>query len=336
MFGRWCLGLWVVAQLLAPTNARAAELSIATPAACAVADELRFRTERALGQPIESAAAVRCTVHIARSAGMYAARMEVESVGSGRPSRFRSFIAPTCEKLTETLALAVVLAIGAGPSDMSADAPEAPPAPEASAAPSAASPGIDTPAPDPAPVVEPEPGPAVIASAALIGDAGSLPGAGLGASLGAALGWDRVELRLLGTFLPAREASIDASSGSGGVAIGLLAGSLLACLPRLLAPSRLELGLCAGAELGWLSGSGTGLDVSRSDGGLWSAPRLDAVARWALGHGFALDVQLSGLVPLQRHEFAVSGAGPVFQPSAVVGRAGVGLSLELGGTDSTR
>jgi hypothetical protein len=341
VFGRCCVVLWVATQWLAPTKATAAELSIATPAACAVADELRFRTERALGQPIESAAAVRCTVHIARSAGGYAARMEVESLGSGKPSRLRSFTAPTCEKLTETLALAVLLAIGARPGEVSAvPSAAAPPSPGASdaggAAKASTSPqGVDTPTAYPGQTRDGVPGPGFGASAGLLADAGTLPGAGLGVSLGAALDWQGVELRLLGTYLPAREASISTSSGSGSAEIGLVAGSVAGCLPRRLSSSGLELGPCVGAELGWLSGSGTGLDVARSGGGLWSAARLDAVARWVLGNGIGLDFLLSALVPLQRHEFEVSGPGLVFQPSAVVGRAGVGLSLELGSTDSS-
>jgi hypothetical protein len=337
--------VWVVAQLLGSASAAAAELSIATPAACAVADELTFRTERALGQPIESAAAVRCTIHIARSAGMYAARMEVESIGSGRPSRLRSFLAPTCAKLTETLALAVVLAIGAGPEDVPAEAAPAPgPAETASETNRAAlaitesSATLATLQGDsaaaPADGEASSGAPSLAASAVLVGDAGTLPGAGLGVSLGAAVGGESFELRLLGTYLPAREASIETSSGSGGVEIGLLAASLAGCLPRLLQTSRLELGACAGAELGWLSGNGTGVDISRSGGTLWTALRADAAARWALGGGFGLDLLLSALVPTDRDEFTISEVGPVFQTATVVGRAGVGVSFVFGGPGS--
>jgi hypothetical protein len=332
-------GLWALLQL-SPVSA--AELSIATPAACSVADELTFRTERALGQPIAAAAAVRCTIHIARSSGMYAARMEVESIGSGRPSRLRSFSAPTCEKLTETLALAVVLAIGAGESAQPSPASPAG-APQVSESRLAlgenpggqqgnAVPDADAPAPDAEPSASADSGPRVAAAAALVGDAGSLPGVGLGFSLGASLGWDAVELRLLGTYLPAREASIEASSVAE---ISLLAGSLAACLPRLLSTAALELGVCAGAELGWLAGSGTGLDVSRSGGGLWTALRADASARWALGAGVGLDLLLSGLVPTKRDEFAIEGFGSIFQPSVVVGRVSLGVSVLFGAAEAS-
>lgn len=344
----WCAGLSLLATLVSPSSGAAAELSIATPAACAVADELTFRTERALGQPIESAAAVRCTIHIARSAGMYAARMEVESIGSGRPSRFRSFLAPTCEKLTETLALAVVLAIGAGPDDVSAGAAGAEPsarppeaASEAGAAPlagTASSAGLaphDASGPAPAGGAEVVAhGPAVAVGAALVADAGSLPGTGLGVSLAAALGWSIFELRLLGTYLPGREASLATSSGSGGADIGLLAGSASGCLPRLLRAAPIELGACAGAELGGLDGTGTGVDVSRSARGSWFALRADAGARWELGGGVRLDLLLSALVPAERHEFTISGLGPVFRPAAVAGRASLGASFVFGSSGS--
>jgi hypothetical protein len=143
----------------------------------------------------------------------------------------------------------------------------------------------------------------------------------------AGLGWQALELRLLGTYLPERQAAID---GPGNAVIGLLAGGLSACLPGLLRPGSLELGACAGGELGWLEGSGAGLDVDRSGGALWGALRADVTARWALGWGVGLDVALAALVPVERHEFAIAGVGQVHQPSMVVGRASVGLSIELG------
>ncbi|HTV20209.1 MAG TPA: hypothetical protein VMG12_16105, partial [Polyangiaceae bacterium] len=260
--------------LAIPRSAFAAELAIAMPSACPIDDDLAFRAERALGQSLESAADVRCTVHISRDGASYAARLEVQPIGSSEPPRQRALLAPSCEKLSETLALAISLAIASGaekPAPAQREAvSSAPPSPAPSSAVTAelATPGPDEPRAD-----EPEAGAdaressrlRIGASAALVVDAGSLPGVGAGAALGASLGLDPLELRVLGTYLPPREVSVASATGTAGAEIELLAGSLLACLPRVVrASEHVRVGACAGAELGWLEGTGTGVDVARS------------------------------------------------------------------------
>jgi hypothetical protein len=106
------LGLWLTA---APASAT--ELLLAQPSACPIGDELWSRSEETLGRPLSSVADLRCTLHIVHDQGWFAARLELER--RGRPSQLRSFRAPTCERLTETLTLAVVLAIGANASTSS-------------------------------------------------------------------------------------------------------------------------------------------------------------------------------------------------------------------------
>jgi hypothetical protein len=348
--GRWAKVLGF-AVLAASAPARAAELLIAAPSACAIGDELSFRAERALGQSLESAAEVRCTVHISRAGGAYAARLDVSPVGSPQRSSQRLFSAPSCDQLTETLALAVSLAIGAGTAEETAEEAAEEAAREGLPSTAAVSPA---PAADDSVAGRVEGAHAVDtpltledrgesgglrfgALAALVADAGTLPGVGMGASLGAALGVGAFDLRLLGTYLPPRDVSVDGSSaGAPGAEIELLAGSLLACAPRLLQAYEVQLGACGGAELGWLEGTGTGVDISRSGVTGWSAARGDATARWALGRGLGLDLQLSVLVPLERDEFTVAGAGRVYRPGRAAGRATLGLSIELGSSAGLR
>jgi hypothetical protein len=346
-------GLWGVlfglAVLVASSPSRAAELWIATPSACPIGDELSFRTERALGKPLETAAAVRCTVQIVRDGAEFVARLEVQMLGSAQPSRARSLSAPSCEKLTETLALAVSLAIASGTAE-----PE--PAPAADE-PAADEPAADEPAADAATSAfagdtgvsddgerahAADTAPAAPArttragghrfgaAAALVADAGTLPGVGMGAALGATLGIAAFELRVYGTYLAPRSVYIERSGGSAGAEIDLRAASLLACASHLARASELEFGACAGAELGWLQGTGTVVGVSRSGGSSWSAARVDTEARWRLGRGFGVGLLLSALIPWARDEFAIEGVGRVFQTGIVVGRATLGLSYELG------
>jgi hypothetical protein len=93
-------------------------------------------------------------------------------------------------------------------------------------------------------------------------DAGTLPALGPGALLGGSLGWEQLDLRLLGMYLfPRAGSSLESGAGSPGAELALLAGGLLGCAPRLVQTRRLELGACAGAEVGWLWGSGTGVSA---------------------------------------------------------------------------
>lgn len=312
----------------------AAELSFSEPSVCEMGDELPARVERSLGQALAAAADVRCTIHAQRQGGRWVARLALDSPGSEGPYKERSFSASTCAELTDVLAVAVVLAIGSGSSKESpALAPRVePPSPAATLA------TLESvPSDAPTPAFEPAArggGSRWGAHAALVVDAGTLPALAPGALLGGSLGWEQLELRLLGTYLFPRAASIEApNAGSPGAELALVTSSLLACAPRLVHAERLELGACAGAELGWLWGSGTGVSVSREGGGPWSAARAEVGARWSVGpEGLGLDVRLSALLPFERHRFAITDEGGprrVHQPEAVVGRLSVGMSVEL-------
>jgi hypothetical protein len=306
--GTLCAPL-ALAALVVASPARAAELLLAAPSACAIGDELSFRAERALGQPLDSAADVRCTVHIRRDGASYAARLEVQAMASPAPSRVRSFSAPSCEMLTETLALAVSLAIASGAPEPEPAAPAAGAARGAAAASSNQAPSVPVDAGDSSNASD---GSArgdrarwrLGGGAALVADAGTLPGLGMGAALGASFGVEAVNLRLFATYLPSRDAQVapDAAlaTTSPGAEFQLLAGSLLACAPGLARAAELTFGACAGAELGWLSGRGTGLTVARSGESFWRAARADAEARWTLAQGLGVDFRVSALVPWKR------------------------------------
>jgi hypothetical protein len=110
MMARWLASLLAVGSLgVGLRPAGAAELLLVHPAPCAIGGELSARTERALGRPLSSLAGVRFTIYIVHDHGSVAARLESERRGA--PSQLRAFRAPSCEKLTSTLALAVVLAL---------------------------------------------------------------------------------------------------------------------------------------------------------------------------------------------------------------------------------
>lgn len=343
----WLSAACCLAALGVSSPARGAELLLAQPSVCAIGDELSFRVERALGRPVAAAGPARCTLQVAReNAGSFSARLEIES--PGQAARLRSFHAPSCEKLADTLALAIVLALGgadaAGASATESAAEPTAPSDDLAAGLGGGAPSAELPpAPDPTTDAGAElPSDAssgestalhTTLAAGLVLDAGTLPALGVGPALAAALGTDRVAARAVVTWLPARDASVEPPAGAAaGAEIGLVTGALLACAPlrtELSADPRLELGACAGAELGWLSGSGVGVSAPSRRGALWSAARLDLAGRYGVGpSGLRVALTLSALLPFERHEFVVVEES-VHRPAPIVGRVGLGLELDL-------
>ncbi len=142
--------------------------------------------------------------------------------------------------------------------------------------------------------------------------------------------WPAVQLHAVATVLPEREGNLNASAGSPGVSIGLLAGSALGCVPVAPLPPRLALAACAGWELGQLSGSGTHVSTPYQQRALWSAARVDLAARWQLTpSALSVEVLLTGAAPFTRNDFILKDIGSVYRPASVVGRLGLGLGLAI-------
>lgn len=309
-----------------PETAAAAELSLVEPAACVTLDELSFRVERLLGQPLASAEALRLSLRVEQETGGFAARLEVERPDSAERG-VRSLRASSCAELTESLAIAIVVALGDGEQPPAA-APEPSPVQESSPAP--ASPEA-LPPPAAAGEAESSPGPTLAASAWALVDSGTLPAAALGAALGLGLEWQSVQLRAIGTFVPEREGKLSASDPrSPGVSIGLVAGGAVGCIPVALQSSSVGMAVCAGAELGQLSGTGTRVIVPYQRRALWAAARVELAARVGLGSApLSLELLASALAPFTRDEFILRDLGEVHRPASVVGRLGLGLTLAV-------
>jgi len=262
------------------------------------------------------------SVRIEPSRAGYDARLQV-SRPADRAQGTRALQAASCAELTEALALAIVVAIGAD-AEPSLPAAPAPRQPEP-AAPPESEPG----APTDAPTAAPSTGPALVGAAWMVADTGTLPAPGLGVALGVGLSWPNVQLRAVGTLLPEREGFLPlADANPPGASIGLLAGSVAACVPFAVKPSAFGLSACAGWELGQLSGSGTHVSTPFHQRRFWSAPRFDVAGRWALSEtALALELLVTAAAPLTRDDFVVEDLGSVHRPANVVGRLGLGLSV---------
>jgi hypothetical protein len=317
---RWLvLSAVLAAAGLSVAPIRAAELRLEQPAPCTSVDELAFRVSRALGQPMAHVQGPAFVVQVRQDAHSFHARLEISAANAGAASGLRQLDATSCEELTDAVALAIALALGSSAAANAEDPAAAPPAPPAKPGPPS-----DASATVPASPVSPTRLHAAL-GAALIADTGSLPSAGFGAEIGARLGGSLLELHARGLFLPAREASIDASDPSSpGAKLSLLAGALLGCVP--LSHGVVDLAACAGAELGQLTGRGTHVATPHERHSLWSAARLDLTARKPLPNlPLALELGFSAAAPLLRDDFILEDIGTVHRPANVVGRASLGL-----------
>lgn len=310
-----------------PQPTHAAELTLHEPAPCVSANDLSFRVERLLGRPLASVEALQLSLRVEPDPNGFTAQLEVQRPDDTEPG-VRTLRASSCAELEEALAIAIVVAIGDGKSpetstdDAPSPAPEMDPAPEPVNTPDTPSP--DAPAPAPQSVA-----PKLTAAAWAIADSGSLPASALGAALGVGLSWRSLELRAMGTFLPEREGKlIAADPRSPGVSIGLLAGGAVGCLPVALQSSSLGMAVCAGAELGQLSGSGTRVTQPYQRRALWAAARVELATRLALGQTpLALELLATALAPITRDQFILKDLGEIHRPASVIGRLGLGLTL---------
>jgi hypothetical protein len=315
------------AAALLPREAHASELSWDGPTDCAAAEQLSFEVERALGTPLASTGHLQFHVRVESAESTTSARLRVSSEVPGEVSKERLLVASDCSKLVDTLAVAISLAIGAS------EAKQAPPAPAARVA--AAPPG--SPASPPAPIdagaleaPEGEPqgnGPELTALLAAVADQGSLPAPALGASLGLALAWERATLRALGTLFVDQSIEVTADRGAE---LDLIFGTLQACTGVLPGASTFSLPLCVGMDVGALSGVGVGIPRPRRASMVWLAPRIDAGVFWDIpGTRLGIGALFTVAAPLNRDEFVLEQIGTVHRPSRVVGRAALGLELNL-------
>jgi hypothetical protein len=321
--------------------ASGAELSWRGMAGCPDREELVYRIERALGGPLARSAPLHFQVQVAPSRSGVEARLNIAG-GAAQANKERVVNAPDCDKLVDAVALTVALALGAAEPEASADGEESELSTsavlEASKAELTSQPSAnDLPVSDDATQAGPEEhhaGPAPGVSLWLIGDTGSLPSAGLGAAFGLELSWHQIQLRALATLLfeqhteagtlpgPLPGAGAADAGAAPGADLGLALGSLSACAaPYGSFRSPQSIALCAGWEMGRLSGTGTDVPQPRSGGALWVAPRIELGALWALpGTRLRLGGFLAAAAPLNRAQFALQDVGPVHRASSVVGR----------------
>jgi hypothetical protein len=240
-------------------------------------------------------------------------RLEAEERGAHPPAtHVRELDAPTCDQLAEAAAVAIAVSVRALAKD------EAPPPSRPSAAvavksapplPSRVAPGTAAEAPWRA-----------LLTFAVTGDAGDLPGVGLGLRVGATLTHAALRAALALGWIPPRDSLMPTGSG-GRFQLGFAAAD--GCwAPQRNAWTFL---VCAGGELGAYGAEGVGVTSSFSRTTLWRAARAAVGATLALGGPVALVLEAGAALPLSRPSFVLDGVSPVYRPASVAVRGGLGL-----------
>ena len=265
---------WVVVTAVLATSfckpGNAAELLWQAPADCPDRDALRWRIEDALGIPLANAAPLRFTARAAQvTGGRYRVVLDVASEsGPSEPQR-RELEAASCDEAVRAASVVIALALGADAAPQTnaaaarATEAEAPttPAPHAAAHISLIHAAVT-----PKKSASPQPywfvaqlGPAL--------DYKSLPDFSLGVQAAALLGKRAWGVRLGGVAFPDRARQVDA--GPSGRFTLLAASAAICGQPPALVR------LCAGSELGRLSGEGVNTTHSWTGSSTWLAPFAD-------------------------------------------------------------
>ena len=127
------------------------------------------------------------------------------------------------------------------------------------------------------------------------------------------------------TYFGPQRALVRPGEPAQGGDFSLFAGSLRGCLGAPVGP--VELGGCAGTELGRQSGAAFGVTRPASGDALWVAVPLVATLRRSLSRRFGLHLEVGASIPLLRRQFAIEGLGAVFRPAPVAARASLGAEV---------
>jgi hypothetical protein len=279
------------------------------PAGCPDVTSLRAQVDEQLGRPLVPSDQLAARITVEAEPGAYRARLEIVM---GRRVFEREVSGGSCAGVTGAVALVLAMLVreaestapGPLPSFVSAEAPTV----AAPVAPAARDRYV------------PSPWSAAV-RAALIADAGALPGAAGGAGAAVAFGWNGWRAELYGAGWLARRARLDPAS-SAGADVSLLVTGLRGCVQRA---RRL---LCAEAEMGRLSGSAVGVSDPRRASLPWTAAGLAVAFPSRLGAHLDGLLMVEGLAPLQRPRFVLDDGAILYQPAPLTLR--VSLAVQIG------
>jgi hypothetical protein len=126
---------------------------------------------------------------------------------------------------------------------------------------------------------------------------GILPGPAFGGTLAIRLERGIWGFELGASALLPQEAELDADPTHGGT-MRWFGGHVLGCVAPRIA---ISCDVCAGVELGRLSGAGFGVDVPRTGHALWFAPLVTSGLRYPLAASLSFEARLVRWLPFNKH-----------------------------------
>ncbi|WP_437546157.1 hypothetical protein WME97_41515 [Sorangium sp. So ce367] len=273
----------------------------------------------------------------------------------GETTRSRELHGETCAELADAAALIIALAIdpdaasrgtptaepntGAAPGDISGADPGADGDPGAGASAAAdASPDAPTAAEAP-PAASPSPGASAAPAqgpsrplelrgtlrASGVLDTASLPAVAPGAGIAAGMLIGAVRVELSGTYFGAQQAFVERTTMGGDVQ--LTTGGLRVCYAMRY--RSIELGPCAGVEVGVMSADSFGAASPGSNRALWVAPHPGALATFTLSDRLRVPLTIDVPFPVTRDRFVLVGIGAVHRSAAATLRASLGVEVRF-------
>jgi hypothetical protein len=318
----------IVALGLGSVSSRthAAELTWDAPPGCPDLDALRWKIEQSLGTTLEQAAPLRFSAKVeAKSSRRWVVILDVANTTKPDEPQRRALEATSCDEAAQALRVAITLALGA-------DAVSVPPGPAGTNAPEPESPPTAA-VPQPTSRASAETTTRKAPQAALnywfaaqlgpLLNAGSLPGIAPGVRVSALGGMRAFAVQLGALVLPDRtKHTTEEPSGT----FTLIAATASVCGVADAAAARVR--LCAGSELGKLSGRGYNTSHSWTGSSGWVAPFVELGASWPLlGDSLRFFGVGTVAMPLIRKQFSVDNFGQVHQPAVLIGQLGAGLEL---------
>jgi hypothetical protein len=322
------LALAAVAVCSIASRAEAAELRYEAPSSCQREPEVRAQVAGLIGRSLEDVEGVAFALSVVQNddAWHVTVRVSASESTARAEARERHIDGAACEEVTDAAAVAVAMAVREHENRTAEAPPPEPSSPATSAPPRGSSPAsaapqdVDATAEDAGPE---ERGWRWGVGAGLALDAGALPDPALGvqAELHAGVGVLRVGLN--GTLFAQQSTRLPNDTRGGE--FELVTAGLLACGEPVF--GTVTALVCAGAELGSLSGTGVVLDPREGSSG-WQALRAEAGAAVALGQGFSLLARAGLTRPFSRQPFVVDMTDEVHRAAALTFRGLLGVELE--------
>jgi hypothetical protein len=292
----------------APAPQPPEELPIAivwsAPAECPTIEALKAEILRVAGQVPPPSEPLSATVTVQRGAAGWQLTL---ATAAGARAGERRLAGPDCGELMRAAALVLALMINPQAS-LLAEPPPPPPPP---------------PAPPPPP---PEPERRFAVGADLLVGSGALPGFATGFGLHVAAG-AALSAELRASLWLSRSAATTEDPGAGGT-FDLMDASAAGCARRGHGQP-LSPGLCAGASIVRLHGTGYGVGFPSEASAWWTSAFAEANLRVGISALNAVRLAAGVAVPLGRPNFVLAGVGQVFEPASIWLRATLGWELHF-------